>query len=57
VYDGNEDWYAQIVGPEFGEVLRHAVYIIDPVLAAAAWDEAFEWAEEHKVLFNNHDRN
>jgi hypothetical protein len=50
VYDSDNELVAMYVGKDFGAILRHAVYDVDPVLAAAAWTKDYlEFSENHKI--------
>lgn len=47
LYDENGDWYAQLVGPDFSACLKHALYMANPILAAATFEDYFEWTQDH----------
>jgi hypothetical protein len=52
VYDGpnEDDLVSRFEGTDFGNVLRHAIYDYDKVLAASAWHkDYFEWSEKHEM--------
>jgi hypothetical protein len=52
IYDQNDEFYASVQGPTFGNVLRHALHYIDPLLASAAFpDDWLEFSEKHRIMY------
>lgn len=49
IHDESGEWVAQVVGEDFGNALRHALFLQDEVLAAQVFPDYFEWAEKHKI--------
>lgn len=50
VYDADNELCAVYTGTDFGNLLRHAVYDVDPVLAAASWTKDYlEFSENHNI--------
>jgi hypothetical protein len=50
VYGPDNELDSVYEGSDFGEILRHAIYDIDPVLAASSWTKDYlEFSENRKI--------
>lgn len=49
VYDDEGEWYAQTVNKDFKPAFKHALYLANPALAAALFDDFFEWTQLHEL--------
>lgn len=55
-YDDDDELEAVYTGAEFGDLLRHVIYDVDPVLAAAAWTKDYlEFSENHQIVDDDED--
>lgn len=53
ILDSDDSMYAEVYSDDFKNALRHALHYADPLLAAWAFEDQFNWSFAHQMVIDN----
>lgn len=53
IYDKERVLYAMVQGTDFPNVLKHAFYAVDPLFYASVFDDYYEFALKHDIIYDD----